>query len=93
MKIEISLYDQEFVVKLLNKSRLRSVINNLVATSTVHPDNEDYVECKIAMSALEDLVGELSYEANHNRSKIIAAQACDVAESLEGQLYNEKHSK
>ena len=36
-------------------------------SSTVHPDNEDYIECEITISELEDLVGELSYEANHNR--------------------------
>ena len=40
-----------------------------------------------------DLVGELSYEANHNRKKRVAAEACDIAEDLEHQLWSEKFAK
>lgn len=95
VKIELSAYDKEFVVNLLQNTSAQRVLQKLQSSSTVHPDNEDYVECEITLYELEDLIGELSYEANHNRKKRIAEQACDIAECLENQLYysKEKHAQ
>ena len=94
MKIELSTWDKEFIVSLLKNTSVRKeTLDRLSLSSTVHPDNENYIECELPISELEDLVGELSYEANHNLKKRVAEQACDIAESLEGQLWDEKHTK
>ena len=91
MKIELSVYDYEFVINLFEKYyRLEDTITQMIRTSSVHPDSEEYVVCEITIFDLGELVGELSYEANHNRKKRISAQACEVADSLESQLYWEK---
>lgn len=86
MKIELSAYEKDFVIALLRQTTVQHVLEKLEHSSTQHPDNEDYIECELSIHELEDLVGELSYEANHNRKKQVAAQACDIAECLEYQL-------
>lgn len=91
MKIELSVCDKEFIIALLQKTSVQRVLNKLEFTSTSHPDNEDYIECELTMHELEDLVGELSYEANHNQKKRVATQACDIAECLENQLWSGKY--
>jgi len=58
--------------------------------ATVHPDNDDYLYCAFTLREIEALIGELSYEANHNRSKRIAGFACELADSLETQFYQLK---
>ncbi len=93
MKIELSVYDKEFVVSLLKRTHVRSVLDKLKLSSTVHPDNEDYLECELTHYELNELVGELSYEANHNRKKLVAEQACEIADSLENQLWAAKHAE
>lgn len=65
---------------------MRASVKRLAESATVHPDIEDYVICEIATDDLKELIGELSYEANHNRKKSIAELSCEVADSLEGQL-------
>ena len=92
MKIELSAYDKEFVVSLLENTSVRSTSKKLKLSSTVHPDNEDYIECELTFNETEELVGELSYEANHNRKKQVAGHACDIADSLENQLWAAKRA-
>jgi len=87
MNIELSSYHQEFIINLFkNNGLLSSVIKKLSLLSTVHPECDEYIECKVTLDELEELVGELSFEANHNRSKKISEQACEAADSLENQL-------
>lgn len=93
MKIELSAYEKEFVIDLLQHTTAQRVLDKLESSSTPHPDNADYIECELTIPELEDLVGELSYEANHNRKKRVAAEACDIAECLENQLWSAKFAK
>lgn len=86
MKIELSTSEKDFVIGLLQQTTVQRVLDKLKSSSTPHPDNREYIECELTISEVEDLIGELSYEANHNRKKQIAADACDIAECLEGQL-------
>lgn len=93
MKIEISRYEQQFIIEFLQYSyleRFKELIEKLTESAVMHPDNDDYVECEITIYELEELVGELSYEANHSRRKRFAELSCEIAESLESQLYSEK---
>ena len=50
-----------------------------------------YIECELTISELEEFVGELSYEANHNKKKQIANQVCKIADCLENQLWSAKY--
>jgi hypothetical protein len=86
MKIELSVYEKDFVIGLLQQTTVQGVLDKLKSSSTPHPDNREYIQCELTVSEVEDLIGELSYEANHNRKKLIAAEACDIAECLEYQL-------
>ena len=90
MKIEMSLDDQEFVVNLLQHTSVQRIVERLQSSSMVHPENDDYIEFELKLDECEELIGELSYEANHNRKKHVAHQACEIAESLESQWYEEK---
>jgi len=90
MKIEMSVDDKEFVIHLLQQTSLQRIVERFQSLSTAHPDNEDFIELKLTISEIEELIGELSYEANHNRKKRIATHACEIAESLESQLWYKK---
>lgn len=88
MRVELSVYDQQFIIDLFKKSRfLKAIINKLAQTSIEHPDSDEYLECELTKYELQELVGELSYEANHNQSKRISEQACEAADSLEVQIW------
>ena len=93
MKIELSAYEKEFVIDLLQNTSVQKILDHLKSSSTVHPDNEDFIECELTIGELEGLIGELSYEANHNRKKLVAQQACDVADGLENQLWDAKRAQ
>ena len=67
---------------------MQNVLDQLMSSSTLHSDNEDYTEYELTIPEIADLIGELSYEANHNRKKWVAAEACDIAECLEHQLWS-----
>jgi hypothetical protein len=86
MIIELSADEKEFIIKLLQKTSVQRILDRLQSSSTVHPDHKDFIECELTISELEGLIGELSYEANHNRKKSISMQACDIADGLEHQL-------
>jgi len=87
MKIELSTWEKEFIISLFQDTHLKGITKKLIQSSTIHPDNEDYVECELTIRELEELVGELSYEANHNRKRRLAEQACEIADSLENHLW------
>ena len=93
MKIELSAYDKEFIIKILQNTSAQRAVDHLQSASTMHAENENYIECELAIDEVEDLIGELSYETNHNRKKSIAQQACDIADSLENQLWDVKQSQ
>jgi hypothetical protein len=90
MHIEMSAYDKEFVVNLLQHTSVQRIVDRLQSLSTAHPENDDYIEFELTIDECGELIGELSYEANHNRKKRVSNQACEIAESLESQWYEAK---
>ena len=70
MKIEMSTDDKEFIVNLLQHTTVYNIVKRLSSSSTVHPENEDYIEFELTLEECEYLIGELSYEANHNRKNM-----------------------
>lgn len=90
MKIELSSDEREFIIKILQHTSVQRILERLQSSSTMHPDNNDFIECELAINEVDELIGELSYEANHNRKRLIAQQAGDIADGLENQLWNAK---
>ncbi len=84
MFIEISIEEKVFLIKWLPKTYLKG-LEKKFKYATVHPECDEYIECEFTRSEVEDMVGELSYEANHGKSARTAAFACDLADSLEMQ--------
>jgi hypothetical protein len=93
MKIELSAYEREFIISLLKKTSVDRIVNRLKSSYSVHPDHPDYIEFELTIHELEELVGELSYEANHNKKKQVANLACEIADSLESQLCAAKRAE
>ena len=92
MKIEMSNDEEEFVVNLLQQTSVQRIVERLQSSSTVHPENEDYIEFELTINECEEIIGELSYEANHNRKKHVSNQAYEIAESLESQWRDAKRA-
>lgn len=92
IKIESYAYEKEFVINLLQNTSVQRILDHLKSSSTVHFENEDFIECELTIGELEELIGELSYEANHNRKKLVVQQACDIADGLENQLWDAKRA-
>jgi len=88
--IEMSADEKDFVVHLLRHTTVFHIVKRMQSSSTVHPENEDYIEFELTLTECEELIGELSYEANHNRKKQVSYQAYEIAESLESQWYEAK---
>lgn len=86
MKIELYIHEKEFIIRLLRNTSVQRILDKLQKSSTVHPDNEEFVECELTTSEVNELVGELSYEVNHNRKRHVAEQANEIAEALESQM-------
>lgn len=86
----MSVDEKEFVVNLLQRTTVFHIVKRMQSSSTVHPENEDYIEFELTLTECEALIGELSYEANHNRKKHVSYQAFEIAESLESQWYEAK---
>lgn len=89
MMIELFEEDRDFIIGLLHNTHLAGIIKNL-RQATRHPECDEYVICKLNLSDMEDLAGQLSFEANHNRKKRVAERACDIADSIENQIYMSK---
>ena len=85
MMIELYKEDQEFIIGLLNRTHLMGIIKN-IRLATVHPECDEFILCELTTYDAEELVGQLSFEANHNRKKRVSCRASDIADSIEAQL-------
>lgn len=85
MMLELHKDDQQFLVDLLYQTHLREIIKN-IQQAKPHPECDEYILCELERYAVEELAGQLSFEANHNRSKRIAQWAGDIVDSIELQL-------
>lgn len=52
----------------------------------MHPECDEFVTVELTKYYAEELAGQLSFEANHNRNKNTSERACEIAESVEIQL-------
>lgn len=85
MMIELYEYDRDFIIKVLRYTHLTRIIEDFHQTSA-HPDCAEMIICKLSVCDAKELVGQLSFEANHSRSKRVSEHADAIAESIESQI-------
>jgi hypothetical protein len=85
MHIELYKSDPKFIIDLLHRTHLMRIIPNL-QNATEHPECDEFVLCELDMDGVQELVGQLSFETNHNSEKNVRERACDIADSIEVQI-------
>ena len=85
MMLELYKEDQNFIIDLPYNTHLTGIIKN-IRHAIVSPECDEFILCKLTLRDAEELAGQLSFEANHNRKKSVADRACDIAEMVEAQL-------
>jgi len=68
LSIELSIDEQTFLLKWLPKTYLSHMYNyvEIIEQAATHPECDQYIIFEIPARHVEALIGELSYEANHN---------------------------
>ena len=80
--INIELYadERDFIVDLLGYALLDDLLNNL---KQAKHNRENIITICVDEYNLEQLIGNLSLEANHNKKRLIQELAGELAEKLE----------
>ena len=92
MWVELHENDEQFLIKLLEKTHLKDLIKN-IEKATPHPDCDEFIVFELSVHEAEELVGQLSFEANHTRSNNKFERACAIADSIETHLFNYKRAE
>ena len=86
--IEVEYYtdDVEFIAEVMRWASLDSTIEKL-RNGTVSPECDEFMVCELSKRELNELVGYLSHEANHNEKRSVADRICEIADGFELSLY------
>ena len=85
MHLELYASDSEFLIELLDKTHLTSLIET-IRKANRHPEYNDFILWELGQSEAQELLGQLSFEANHCRSKTKAMRINDIADQVENQI-------
>lgn len=87
--INVELYtdERDFIVKHLEYALLEGLLNKL---KRAKPNRDNIINIRLDDYDLEQLIGNLSLEANHNKKRSIQELACDMAEKLESYEFQLK---
>jgi hypothetical protein len=79
--IHVELYtdERDFIVELLEYALLDDLLNKL---KRAKPNRENIINISLGDFDLEQLIGNLSLEANHNKKRSIQELAYELAEKL-----------
>jgi hypothetical protein len=80
VNVELHIDEINFIVELLEYVLLDDLLHKL---KRVKPNNHNFVNICLDDYDLEQLIGNLSLEANHNKKRSIQEFACELAERLE----------
>jgi len=80
--INVELYadERDFIVDLLEYALLDNLLNKLKQAKS---NKENIINICLNSYDLEQLIGNLSLEANHNKKRLIQESAYEMAEKLE----------
>ena len=76
----------KFLSKVLEYTHLTALIDTL-SQAEIDPEYEGFVLWEISQYDAEDLLGQLSFEANHCRNSTKAMRINDIADSVENAIY------
>lgn len=85
MQIEYHKDDVGFVAKVMRWAPVDHIIKKL-KNGSVSSECDEYMWCELKEDELDDFIGWLSHEANHNKNKRVAERICEIADSLEVSL-------
>lgn len=80
INVELYIDERDFVIDLLEYALLDNLLKKL---KRAKPNRENIINVPLDSYDLEQLIGNLSLEANHNKTRLIQESACELAEKLE----------
>lgn len=90
--INVELYtdDRDFIVTHIKYALSDNLLNKI---KRARPNKENVISVQLDDFDLEQLIGNLSLEANHNKKRSIQELACEIAEKLEYYEFQLKRIK
>lgn len=85
MQVELYKEDISFIADVLRWAPLKPIMRKL-EENTLSPECDEFVYCELTKEELDELVGYLSLEANHNKKRKVTDRTCDIADYLEVQI-------
>lgn len=80
VKVELYPDERDFIIDLLEYALLEDLMDKLKKSK---PNVNGFLTVSLGDYDLEQLIGNLSLEANHNENRSIQDAACELAEQLE----------
>jgi hypothetical protein len=80
INVELNANERDFIIDLIEYALLDDLIRKL---KRAKPNKENIINVRLDGYDLEQLIGNLSLEANHNKKRSIQESACEIAEMLE----------
>jgi len=77
---------RDFILKYISYGLIDDIAKKL---ERVKVDKYGFVNISLDKGDLEDLAGMLALEANHNKSRRISDMADEIADIVEGMIYND----
>lgn len=84
MQIEYHKDDVSFIADVMSWAPLNHIIKKL-KNGSISSECDEYMLCELKKNELEELIGWLCHEANHNKNKHIAERIGEIADDLEVQ--------
>jgi len=84
MQIEYHKDDVSFIADVMRWAPINHIIKKL-ERGYINSDCDEYMWCELSKNELDELVGYLCHEANHNKKKRIAERIGEIADGLEVQ--------
>lgn len=85
MQVEYHRDDISFIADVMRWAPINNIIEKLKHGS-ISPECDEYMCCELTNNELNELVGYLCHEANHNKKKRVAERIGEIADSFEVQL-------
>jgi len=89
IQVEFYTDERDFIIDTIYYALLDDLLNKL---KNAIPNKQGILSVSLDSFDLEQLIGNLSLEANHNKKRAVQDMACEIAERLESyeQQFNLK---
>mgnify|MGYP003611568285 CR=1 FL=1 len=80
ISVELYVEERDFIIELIKYALSDELLKKI---RQAKPNKENIIKICLDRYDLEDLIGNLSLEANHNKKRSTQELACEMAEKLE----------